>query len=139
MSQSDLKPKRVWHILIIGIGIIILSGFSIFIFQGWAVVSTYGVEFPLSQELIDKWNIEHFPTAIGGYFIEYYFQTQNFNRATRPINPFLRRDPHHRRETNIAFTRIWLCNRARTIQDHKIKMEPRHCPHRVKKENNVDL
>ena len=46
MEKSNLKSQHVWPILLIGIGIIIVSGFSIFVFQGWAVVSSYGVEFP---------------------------------------------------------------------------------------------
>ena len=77
MEKSNLKSQHVWPILLIGIGIIIVSGFSIFVFQGWAVVSSYGVEFPPSQELIDKWNSEYFPTATG------------FSRTTIPFHTVL--------------------------------------------------
>ena len=65
MSQLKLRSQRVWPILLIGIGILIAGGFSVFIFQGLAVVKTYGLEFPPSQELIDQWSSEYFPTTSG--------------------------------------------------------------------------
>ena len=66
MKNSKFKNQRVWPVLAIGLGIIIIGGgFVGFLSQGFAVSSTYGVDFPPSHELIDKWNIEHFASAIG--------------------------------------------------------------------------
>jgi len=75
MSNSDLKTQRVWPILLIGFGIVIIGvGLVVFFSQGLAVSSTYGVDFPPSQEMIEKWNDEHFATALG------------FSRITIPIH-----------------------------------------------------
>jgi len=66
MTNSELKTQLVWPILVIGLAIIIIGvGAVVFFSQGLAVSSAYDVDFPPSQEMIDKWNDEYFATASG--------------------------------------------------------------------------
>ena len=65
MPNSDSKNQRVWPILLIGLGIIVVGGVVGFLSQGLAVANTYGVDFPPTKELIEQWNSEYFATALG--------------------------------------------------------------------------
>ena len=65
MTHSDKMSKRVWPILLIGLGIFIACGITAFLSKGIVVSKLYGVDFPPSQELIDQWTQDHFATASG--------------------------------------------------------------------------